>query len=477
MTFAPITLVVVTLSLAQVAHAYDVTTADARRLTLLQYVADRDDLSATDKKAWDKALRQTFGGAAIKDGTDEGITVAKSVISGAIFYGIAPGTAATAAYDAYHDTARWVPPPIAINYQLLAFQGRKPKVTARELAFRFPRYFNEEMAPELVAWWDSMLQAGKINPYEVNTVKDTLQATRALMRPMLLRKLWQGAELEARRGWLDAGNPARAEVDAALTQVERELTTSFRGVGKAGVVQDNQRDYYARYCALAQELHEKAAPKPVLQPAPPSVPLAAEPPKAEPPKAEPKVAVAAPKAVEPAPSTAPEGMAEASAVAQQEAAQADRAAIAAPLPGDPLARLKRDYSPALNRAVDAWVGTPYVFGGVDHRGIDCSAFVRAVYRQSVNVELPRNSQEQANLGTGIDKTRLRLGDLVFFDTLERGRVTHVAVYLGDGTIAHASSSKGVIRADFNAKYFQRAFWSSRRLLDAAKDSVNVSADD
>ncbi len=151
---APFIIVAAALCLSAPARAYDVTTPEARKLTLLEYVAGRDDLAKADKATWDKALRVAFGGKAIKDGTDEGVTVAKSVIAAAIFYGIEPSKAAKAAYDAYHDTYRWVPPPIAINYQILAFQGRKPKATARQLAFNFPRYFNEEIAPDLATWWE-----------------------------------------------------------------------------------------------------------------------------------------------------------------------------------------------------------------------------------------------------------------------------------------------------------------------------------
>jgi cell wall-associated NlpC family hydrolase len=54
--------------------------------------------------------------------------------------------------------------------------------------------------------------------------------------------------------------------------------------------------------------------------------------------------------------------------------------------------------------------------------------------------------------------------MLFFDTLDRGQVTHVAVFLGEGKFAHASSSKGVTRAVLSEKYYQRAYWGSRRIL-------------
>jgi hypothetical protein len=97
----------VLLAVALAAAPHDVTTSEARRQNLLEYVASRDDLSDGARSAWDAALRRTFGGTALKDGADEGITAAKSVIAGAIFFGIEPARGATAAYNCYHDTFRW----------------------------------------------------------------------------------------------------------------------------------------------------------------------------------------------------------------------------------------------------------------------------------------------------------------------------------------------------------------------------------
>jgi probable lipoprotein NlpC len=145
--------------------------------------------------------------------------------------------------------------------------------------------------------------------------------------------------------------------------------------------------------------------------------------------------------------------------------KAPTARLAPPLAGESPRPVYAGYIGALHGAVNTWIGTPYLFGGIDHQGIDCSAFVRAVFRQAVNMELPRNSGEQYLLGQTIQQPFLAAGDLVFFDTLDRGRVTHVAVYLGSDEIAHASSSKGVTRTDLRSKYFQRAYVGSKRILE------------
>jgi cell wall-associated NlpC family hydrolase len=114
-------------------------------------------------------------------------------------------------------------------------------------------------------------------------------------------------------------------------------------------------------------------------------------------------------------------------------------------------------------AVDRLIGTPYRFGGDSERGIDCSAFTRRVYR-SQNVELPRNSKEQARVGASVAYASVRTGDLIFFDTSINGGISHVGVYLGRGTFAHASSSKGVTRSSLKEKYYVKRFVKGGRIF-------------
>lgn len=114
-------------------------------------------------------------------------------------------------------------------------------------------------------------------------------------------------------------------------------------------------------------------------------------------------------------------------------------------------------------AVDRMIGTPYRFGGDSERGIDCSAFTRRVYR-SQNVELPRNSREQARVSSSVALSSVRTGDLVFFDTSINGGISHVGVYTGRGIFAHASSSKGVTRSSLKEKYYVKRFVKGGRIF-------------
>jgi cell wall-associated NlpC family hydrolase len=134
--------------------------------------------------------------------------------------------------------------------------------------------------------------------------------------------------------------------------------------------------------------------------------------------------------------------------------------------GDPLIPVPRGYDRIVEKSVEGWLGTPYLMGGTTRAGVDCSGFVREVFRESQKVELPRTSTAQATTGVSVAPSELRNGDIVLFDILERGRVSHVGVYMGDGVFAHASSSRGVTRDQFGAKWVQRAFRGSRRILEA-----------
>ncbi len=71
---------------------------------------------------------------------------------------------------------------------------------------------------------------------------------------------------------------------------------------------------------------------------------------------------------------------------------------------------------SLMQAYREWKGTPYVLGGSSSRGVDCSSFVRLVFDNYFDVDLPTNTRTQLNAGSGIRRTSLQTGDLVFFRT-------------------------------------------------------------
>ena len=108
-----------------------------------------------------------------------------------------------------------------------------------------------------------------------------------------------------------------------------------------------------------------------------------------------------------------------------------------------------------------WKGVPYQYGGLNKRGIDCSAFVQLTYKDILGVHLPRTTRDQARLGTKISPALLTTGDLVFFKTSRY--VRHVGIYLGDRMFLHASTSKGVTTSSLDNVYWHQRFWKATRI--------------
>lgn len=108
-----------------------------------------------------------------------------------------------------------------------------------------------------------------------------------------------------------------------------------------------------------------------------------------------------------------------------------------------------------------WQGVRYRYGGTDYRGIDCSALVQAIFRDAFEVELPRTSREQAQLGEAVKQSDIQPGDLLYF--IDRGR-RHIGVAVTEHEFLHASRKKGVILSKFD-KYWKPRLKRVRRILN------------
>lgn len=123
---------------------------------------------------------------------------------------------------------------------------------------------------------------------------------------------------------------------------------------------------------------------------------------------------------------------------------------------------KRPSKINLDKETQHWLGVPYKLGGNDFTGIDCSGLVLSIYRDVYKIKLPRTTKEQALIGTLVDTTQLRTGDLIFFNTSGKG-VSHVGIYLGQNQFLHASTSKGVIKSSMHQAYYKSRFLFARRV--------------
>jgi cell wall-associated NlpC family hydrolase len=119
----------------------------------------------------------------------------------------------------------------------------------------------------------------------------------------------------------------------------------------------------------------------------------------------------------------------------------------------------------LVRTAQSFLGLPYLWGGTSpETGFDCSGLAMAVYRLN-GLRLPRNSREQFEAGIPVGTQELRKGDLLFFATTGGGRVSHVAVYVGDGAFIHAPGrGRGICRDTLANPILSRQFLGGRTYL-------------
>lgn len=153
--------------------------------------------------------------------------------------------------------------------------------------------------------------------------------------------------------------------------------------------------------------------------------------------------------------------------APAEAAPATPAAPALPLagapaPGERIDLASFDLQPAPTQArggaariAMSKVGKPYRYGATGPNAFDCSGLVVWTYKQ-LGVKLPRTSRAMSTVGTPVSRNNLQPGDLVFFYK----PVSHVAIYIGNGKIVHASTSGSPVKVSDLAG---RKFHSARRV--------------
>jgi cell wall-associated NlpC family hydrolase len=110
-----------------------------------------------------------------------------------------------------------------------------------------------------------------------------------------------------------------------------------------------------------------------------------------------------------------------------------------------------------------YLGVPYVWGGADPNGFDCSGFTQYVFNKN-GISLPRVASDQYNVGTSVSKNNLKPGDLVFFETYKPGP-SHLGIYLGNNQFIHASSAaEQVTISNLTTPYYTEHYIGARRVI-------------
>lgn len=125
--------------------------------------------------------------------------------------------------------------------------------------------------------------------------------------------------------------------------------------------------------------------------------------------------------------------------------------------------LNAPLSDLLRAEAESWAGTPHEFGGTSRSGIDCSALVQTFYRDLLSVDIPRTTEQQVKVGKYVKVDDVQVGDLIFYRIDRNTR--HVGIYAGDNEFIHASKSEGVTISPLDDDYWQKRFWTIRRILE------------
>ncbi|OFN88210.1 C40 family peptidase [Neisseria sp. HMSC064E01] len=105
------------------------------------------------------------------------------------------------------------------------------------------------------------------------------------------------------------------------------------------------------------------------------------------------------------------------------------------------------------------VGTPYRWGGSSTAtGFDCSGMIQFVYKNALDVSLPRTARDMAAASRKIPDNQLKAGDLVFFNTGGSSQYSHVGLYIGNGEFIHAPSSGKTIKTEkLSSPYYAKHY--------------------
>lgn len=119
--------------------------------------------------------------------------------------------------------------------------------------------------------------------------------------------------------------------------------------------------------------------------------------------------------------------------------------------------VKEDIRKQITDFALTYLNTPYIWGSTGPKSFDCSGFVNYVYKEIATVQLPRTSYNIAKLKNKVEKDDLQIGDIIYFKTTKKKRISHVGIYIGNNKFVHASSAKKKVVISEIEGFYKRAY--------------------
>ena len=114
------------------------------------------------------------------------------------------------------------------------------------------------------------------------------------------------------------------------------------------------------------------------------------------------------------------------------------------------------------------MGISYKWGGnTPETGMDCSGFIRYVFKKSLGINLPRTVAEMAKRGIRIKVSEMEPGDLIFFNTLHGRRNSHIGMYIGNNKFIQSPRTGEKIQITEYNSYWRAHTNGVKRIIDEA----------
>lgn len=110
--------------------------------------------------------------------------------------------------------------------------------------------------------------------------------------------------------------------------------------------------------------------------------------------------------------------------------------------------------------VNKYIGVPYIWGGSDPNGFDCSGLIQWTLKKTHDILIPRTTKLQSLKWSSLinlDLNQIQVGDLIYFKTTQKNQISHVGVFSGNNEFIHAPNRSENVKISKLSNYWIKKF--------------------